>query len=125
MMQFMTAVLTVGLFFDTALAKDCTVSAEFRLTHSQVLTGVLEDPIPATLPGFELDLLTGGKIRRSAVTNNDGEYSFGEVPMGRYRIRIRHSGDPFCAPKVKCTEAGCSIQRQVKLNPKNKPEVVY
>ncbi|MFZ1141462.1 MAG: carboxypeptidase-like regulatory domain-containing protein [Candidatus Sulfotelmatobacter sp.] len=69
--------------------------------------------------------MAGRHVTGTAVTSSNGEYSFGEVPVGRYRIRIHHSGDPFCAPEVNCNEAGCSVQRQVKLNPKNKPEVVY
>jgi len=89
------------------------------------LAGVLEDPIPATLPGVELELIAGQKVIGRVATNKDGKYSFGEVAAGRYQIRIRHGGDPFCAPKVKYNEANCSIQRQVKLNPKNKTVTVY
>jgi len=120
-----SAALVVGLFLGSASAKDCTVSNEFQLNHSQVLAGVLEDPIPATLPGFALELLAGEKVIGRVVTSRDGKYSFGEVAAGRYRIRIRQGGDPFCAPKVKCNQANCSIQPQVKLNPKNKPVTVY
>jgi hypothetical protein len=112
------AIVLVGLVVGSAWAKDCTVSREFELKHSQTLAGVLEDPIPAALPGFELDLLAGHKIVASAVTDNRGKYSFGEVAAGRYRIHIRHGGDPFCAPTVKCDGAACSVQHQVKLNPK-------
>lgn len=125
MKQVIAAVLTLGMFLGSAWAGDCTLSNEFQLTRSQVLAGVLEDPIPLPLPGFRLELVAGRNIKDTAVTSNEGKYSFGEVPAGHYRIRIRHSGDPFCAPNVKCDEAGCSIQRQVKLNPKNKPEIVY
>lgn len=119
------AVLAFGFFVGGAWAKDCTLSNEFRLARPQVLAGVLEDPVLAPLPGIRLDLLDGGKIRATTVTNNRGEYSFGEVLAGRYRIRIRYSGDPFCAPKVKCIETNCSINSDVKLNPKIKPEIVY
>ena len=87
--------------------------------------GVLQDPIPAPLSGFRLELVADGNIKGEVVTGNDGRYSFGEVSSGRYRIQIRHSGDQFCAPKVKCNDAGCSIESQVKLNPKNKYETVY
>lgn len=90
-----------------------------------MLEGVLGDPSSAPISGFTLELVVSRNIKSTVVTRNNGEYSFGEVPAGRYRIRVRHSGDPFCAPKVKCNEAGCSIQHEVQLNPKNKPEIVY
>jgi len=69
--------------------------------------------------------MAGRKIKGAVVTSNNGEYSFEEVSAGHYRIRIRHSGDPFCAPRIDCNEATCSIKSLVKLNPKNKPEIVY
>jgi len=119
------AVLISGSLLGSASAKNCTLSNEFQLSRSQVLAGVLEDPIPLPLPGFRLELLAGRHVTGTAATSSNGEYSFGEVPVGHYRIRIRHGGDPFCAPEVNCNEAGCLVQRQVRLNPKNKPEVVY
>jgi hypothetical protein len=121
----MVAVLISGSFLGSASAKNCTLSNEFQLSRSQVLASVLEDPLPLPLPGFTLELLAGRHVIRTSVTSKNGEYSFGEVPVGRYRIRIHRGGNPFCAPDVNCNEAGCSIQRQVKLNPKNEPEVVY
>jgi hypothetical protein len=123
--QIIAAALALSLFVGSASAKDCTLSNEFQINRSQVLAGVLEDPIPLPLPRFKLELLAGRNIQGTAVTSNNGEYSFGEVPAGHYRIRLRRSGDPFCAPKVECNEAGCSIRRQVKLNPKNIPVTVY
>ncbi len=125
MKDFIASLLVFGLLVGSAWAEDCTLSKEFQLLHSQVLDGVLGDPSSAPLSGFTLELVVSRSIKGTVVTANNGEYSFGEVPAGRYRIRVRHSGDPFCAPKVKCNEAGCSIQREVKLNPKNKPEIVY
>ncbi|MCU1309778.1 MAG: hypothetical protein JWO20_903 [Candidatus Angelobacter sp.] len=125
MRTLIPAVVVIGLFIGSASAKDCTVSNKFQLKQPQVLASVLEDPIPAALPGFELELLSGKKVVARSTTSYDGKYSFGEVAAGRYQIHIRHGGDPFCAPAVKCDEAGCSVQRQLKLNPKNKPETVY
>lgn len=88
------------------------------------MAGVLEDPLLLPLPGFKLQLTGGRVIKATAVTNNGGEYSFGEVLPGRYRIHIRSSGDPFCAPRAECKETGCFIQHTVKLNPKNETVLV-
>ena len=124
MKQFIGAMLALGFFVCRASAKDCTWSNEFQVARSQVLAGVLEDPIPLPLPGFRLELTGAGVIKATAVTNKSGEYSFGEVQPRRYRIHIRSSGDPFCAPRAECKETGCFIQHTVKLNPKNETVLV-
>jgi hypothetical protein len=118
MRTFRRAALVLGLLFGSAWAKDCTVSNKFELHRSQVLSGILEDPIPAPLSGCDLELRSRHQIVGRALTNNDGEYSFGEVAAGRYRIHIRYGGDALCAPKVKCNASSCSTQRQLRPNPK-------
>ena len=125
MKQIIAAMLASGLFVGSASAKNCTLSNEFQINRSQVMAGVLEDPFPLPLPGFKLELVAGRGIKAKAVTVKNGEYSLGEVPAGHYRIHLRRSGNPFCAPTVECNHAGSSIQRQVKLNPKNIPVTVY
>lgn len=115
--------LLVGISFLAASAKNCAYSKEFQLSNKQALFGVLKDPTSATLPGVRLELLSKKQIMGTVVTGVNGNYSFGEVPAGRYRIRIQYGGDTFCAPKVKCDSVGCSISDEVKLNPKNMVEV--
>lgn len=79
----------------------------------------MKDAAGATLGGYKVELLTGRKVRQRVTTTNDGSFSLGPLVPGEYRLRIRYSGDPFCAPKVTCNSAGCSIQSELKLNPNN------
>jgi len=98
---------------------DCTVSKEFRLKHAQVLAGSLQDPMGTALPGIGLELISGSKVIRNLRTNSEGAYDFGEVPSGRYRLRIHYGDDTFCAPRVRCEKSGCGFDPRVRLNPKN------
>jgi hypothetical protein len=118
MKRIVAALALAGAFPSIASAGNCTLSKEFQVFHAQVLDGVLEDSAGAVLPGIELELLSDKRIVAHARTSNDGHYSFGEVDPDWYKLHIRYSGNYFCAPKVKCNDSGCSIERQVKLNPK-------
>ena len=110
--------LIIGALLGPGWARDCTTSKEFALNHPQVLAGVLEDPIGAPIPGVGLEILANRKIVESTRTNRNGEYTFREVAPGHYRIHISYGGGGFCAPKVKCDEARCSIERKVQLDSK-------
>jgi hypothetical protein len=114
----MLAVLTVA-----PQARDCSVSKEFRIRSSQVLAGVLEDPLGAALSGIELGLLSPGKVVQYISTDNQGRYDFGEVPAGRYKIHVKNGAGVLCAPKIKCGTNGCSLNPKLTLNPKNMVQV--
>lgn len=120
-------VVALGIAFypGTASAKDCTLSKEFYLKHPQALAGVLKDPADAILPKVKLELLSGTTVVSKIVTDDNGQYSFGETPAGKYRLRALYNQESFCAPTIKCSDRGCSIQPQVRLNPKIKPVTVY
>jgi hypothetical protein len=126
-MRMTVLMVTLGVAFlpATASAKDCTLSKEFYLKRPQVLKGVLEDPATAILPSVKLELLSGKTVIKYTVTDENGQYSFGETSAGRYRLRAVYNQESFCAPIIKCGERGCSIQPRVRLNPKIKPVIVY
>jgi hypothetical protein len=107
--------VTVG----TAYSKDCSVSRTFQITQLQALSGVLEDPAGATLSGIELELLSEKQVVRHTRTNNQGVYEFGEIPLGRYRIRLRSGENLFCAPEVQCRAGQCFLKPRLRLNQKN------
>jgi len=100
------------------------MSKEFRLNRAQIVAGILQDPVGAELSGFDLELLTGGRIIRSLSTSNEGKYDFGEVPVGHYRIRIRHGGNPFCTPQVVCSSERCTLPR-LTLNSRSMVQVEW
>jgi hypothetical protein len=106
------------LFMAVANAKDCSTSKEFRLNHRQKLSGMLVDPDGAALPGIKVKLLSNEKIGQVATTNNQGAYDFGEVPAGKYRIRIQYSDHAFCAPQIECNAKHCQILPKLRINPK-------
>jgi hypothetical protein len=114
----LSTLMLLGIVISTQ-AGDCTVSKEFQIKHSQTLAGVLQDPAGAPLPGIEIELLSGKNVIQHLRTNNQGAYDFGEVPAGKYRIRVQYGGSPFCAPKVQCGREGCSLKPRLRLNPKN------
>ena len=118
-------VLAAAFTTATAAANDCTLSKEFYVKRPQILKGVLEDPATAILPRVKLELLSGKTVIKYTVTDETGQYSFGETPAGRYRLRAVYNPESFCAPMIKCGESGCSIQPRVRLNPKIKPVTVY
>ena len=120
-------VVVVGLSAGVAWAEDCTVSNEFQLIHPQILRGVLENGSFGPVPFIKLELLARRSSLRTVIANNKGEYSFGKLPAGRYRISLgQQNVDVFCAPKIKCNEVGCSIDAKLNLNPKFRPpEIEY
>jgi hypothetical protein len=85
---------------------------------AQILSGFLEDPAGATLPGIVVELLSGKRLVQSLRTNNRGAYDFGQIQPGKYRIRIRDR-DGFCAPKIRCAATGCIVNPRLRPNPKN------
>jgi len=108
--------LTGFSFVRAAHLGDCKVSKKFEIKKAQRLAGALKDPMEAPLSGFQLDLLRGGKTVLSRTTDNNGVYDFGDVPPGKYKIRL-NGINGFCAPPVKCDEAGCKINSILKLGP--------
>jgi hypothetical protein len=100
-------------------ARDCSKSKPFQLGKPQVLSGTLQDPSGAVLPGIEVQLLSGNKIARHLRTSNLGAYDFGEIPLGTYRIRADYPAKAFCAPEVRCVAGECSVDSTLKPNPKN------
>jgi len=107
------AILTIVV--GSAGARDCYTSKEFQLKESQLLSGVLKDPAEATIWGLRMELLSGGKVVRQVRSDNDGKYSFTEVPAGKYKIRVERRG--FCAPKVECKDKGCTVQPALRIDP--------
>jgi len=100
--------------FAEAKEWDCSVSREFQVAQPQVLSGVLKDQQGAVVNRLEMELLVGKRVFRKLRTSEDGAYDFGQIPSGRYRIRLRRSGG-FCAPDVECGIQGCTPKTYVRI----------
>lgn len=115
-------VLSILLVLWTAIfapARDCSTSKEFEIKKAQALAGEFQDQQGAVLSGLDLELLSGKKIVQHLRSSNEGKYDFGEVPPGRYKLRVRYGGDVFCAPKVSCGAEGCRLAPRLAINSKN------
>jgi hypothetical protein len=77
------------------------------------------DTSRATLPGIRIQLFSGKKVIRDIRSNNEGSYDLGEVPEGKYKIRVEYADHGFCAPRIQCNSKGCQIQPELAINPKN------
>jgi hypothetical protein len=65
-------------------------SAQFDTAQ---ISGVIQDTTKAVLPGVDVTLINVGTgLERHAVTNQDGLYTFTNVPVGDYRIVATLSG---------------------------------
>lgn len=104
-------------------ARNCRVSKEFTLDHPQILAGAIEAPYGAVIPGMKMELLSGKKVIRSVHTNNLGQYDFAEVPIGKYRLRVKDGADSFCAPPIDCGQEHCSIGSKASLDPKKSGKI--
>ena len=56
------------------------------------LSGRLTDPTGAPLPGVQLQF-SGGDTEITEYTDPTGRYTFGEVPAGRYVLRLEVAVD--------------------------------
>jgi hypothetical protein len=114
-LQAAVAPLALVLVSWAAWGSDCAVSREFEIRRSQVLRGTLQDPQGLALSGTRIELLAGKLVVQSRKTDRLGEYDFGEVSSGRYRVKVHAFA--FCAPEVVCKADGCSLRSKLKLNP--------
>ena len=116
------SIIAILVITISAQARNCSVSKQFEIKKSQVLSGALLDPAGAVVPGLRMELLSGKKVVHSVSTDSLGQYDFGNVQAGRYKIRIRYEND-FCAPKVVCDGNGCVVRPTLTINPKSMVQV--
>jgi hypothetical protein len=109
--------LSLAMMASPVQARDCSKSKQFELVKPQVLSGSLQDPSGAVVPGIKLQLLSGKKVVRDLRTDNLGRYDFGEVAPGKYKIRVE--GKTLCAPRVRCKAGECRVNPILEPNPKS------
>ena len=112
--------LTASMLMMAILARDCSTSKPFHLSHAQNLSGTFRDPSGAVLGGMKVRLLQGKRTVKRVRTDNLGAYDFGEIPSGTYTLRVQYApNDAFCAPEIRCEAGQCAIDSILKPNPKN------
>src|SRR5678809_210523 len=83
---------------------------------SATISGVVKDTTNAVLPGVDVTLTNlGTKNERHAVTNEDGLYTFPNVPVGEYRITATLSGFKSLSKSGVQVNAGLNIRVDVSL----------
>ena len=69
----------------------CVAGARAQTDHG-ALRGAVRDPL-GVIPAAEVVLINEGtNAERSAMTNEDGEYTFTSVPSGTYTVRVALPG---------------------------------
>jgi len=118
-MRILPLLLILNLMATQADGRTCSISKEFYVQQPQILSGMFKDPVQLALPGLEVELLSSSKVVQQLRTDHEGRYDFGTIAPGKYRIRIKHGNDDFCAPKIKCNKQSCNIGSVLPVNPKN------
>jgi hypothetical protein len=92
---------------------DIIDSKRFEIRKPQSLKGILFDLAEARIAGLRLQLRSGNKTVKEITTGEVGEYDFGEIAPGKYRIRMINTH--WCPIEVVCSNDICSIKPHVKI----------
>jgi len=103
--------LLVAMVANAASAKR---AKSFRIPSPQSLAGVLEDCNGARVPDVTLELIQGKTVVKKAVANAIGEYDFGVIQPGMYKVRFVTS-TPWCPPVVECEHGKCAIKSTIQV----------
>src|ERR1700752_2704152 len=89
-----------------------TVSAQ---TFRGTILGTVYDPNKAVVPGARITVKnTSTRLERSTTTDNEGNYTVAELPVGRYEVRAEQSG--FTKSTVLDVAVEVSSERRVDLD---------
>jgi len=69
-----------------------SVSVAFAQDSSSVLQGVVTDENKAIIPEAKLVLLDEKGAERKTVSDVNGNFSFGELALGKYRLTVEKEG---------------------------------
>ena len=89
-MSWSKARLVTLMFIATALSGAGVGQAV--LQRSVELKGIVTDEAQAVIPGAALTLFADQARLRDTVSGDDGSFSFGELPVGKYRLTVRKEG---------------------------------
>lgn len=72
-------------------------------TRTSVLQGIVTDENRAIIPGAVLSLSDGERVIREIKSDDNGEFSFGELPYGRYKVVVSKEGFAVSEREVELT----------------------
>jgi hypothetical protein len=111
--EFWQALLRFGV---AAIALALVVLPGFAQTFRGAINGTVTDPSGAVVPNAQVkatEAATG--IDHNAVTTNDGQFSFQDIPLGFYKVTVTAPGfPPYAVDKVEVV-AGTIYTLPVKL----------
>ncbi len=115
MRRLVSYVTAVFLLVTVSQAANETASKVFRVRAPQRLNGVLQDRQGARIAKLGLQLVRGDTLIKEVTTSDVGEYDFGLIEAGEYRLRLTMADGPWCAPVVKCRRGSCAVRPRVDV----------
>jgi carboxypeptidase family protein/TonB-dependent receptor-like protein len=96
--------------------------AEPRYVHAQAVNGTLlgtiSDTNDAVLPGASVTIIdVNTNIRRSTTTNESGNYVFGNLPQGTYRIEVERDGFKKFFHTGVDVQVNATVRKDLQLEP--------
>src|SRR5215471_13412102 len=71
----------------------CALSAWAQQTATSQISGVVQDPSGAAIPGAEVRITqTDTGFSRTAISASDGSYTIPNLPVGPYRLQASAKG---------------------------------
>lgn len=113
-MSWSKARLVTLMFIATALAGAGVGQAV--LQRSVELKGIVTDEAQAVIPGAALTLFADQARLRDTVSGDDGSFSFGELPVGKYRLTVRKEGFADREMTIALDEAGSGSNLVLSAN---------
>lgn len=113
-----------GLFLRGAVVVATALALLFcssPASHAQAagtasIQGSVTDSTGAVIPGATVTLTqTGTRVQRTAVSDNNGLYTFPNIPVGTYSVGVRMSGFQTYTQTNIVLEVGSSISVNVKM----------
>ena len=74
----------------------CVSSANAQTSGSASLSSVVSDPTGAVVPGATVEIHNPvSQFNRSATTDNDGRFSFTNIPLNPYHLTVMQGFGPY------------------------------
>lgn len=84
--------IKTGAVAFAALAIACALQTEARAQNVGTIRGVVTDPSAAVIPNATVAATSASGMARSVKTDNQGHYTFANVPPGKYNVRADANG---------------------------------